>query len=122
VLVPLRSYDGLKYSYSTESFILLSNLLSRSLAAGQPWTGLEAPARNVAACVGVEYSLTGQGYHRTLLASIWREEEEEGKGEVRCEGGVRQEETFIIAVNVTSSMYIDLDQVSCIVCSGPSPS
>ncbi len=119
MLVPLRSYDGLKYSYSTESFILISNLLSRcSLAAGQPWTGLEAPARNVAACVGVEYSLTGQGYHRILLASIWREEEEEEEGEVRCEGGVRQDETFIIAVNVTSNMYIDLDQV----CSGPSSS
>ena len=69
--------------------------------------------------MGVEYSLTGQGYHRALLASIWREEEEEEEeeegeeeeGEVRCERGVRQDETFIIAVNVTSNMYIDLDQV-----------
>lgn len=60
----------------------------------------------------VEYSLTGQGYHRTLLASMRIEEKEkreEGEGE--CEGGVRQDETFIIVVNVTSNMYVDLDQV-----------
>ena len=48
----------------------------------------------------VEYGLVGEGYHRELVATL-RREGREGEGA----------KDYIIAINVTSNFYIDLDQV-----------
>ena len=71
------------------------------LQAGQPWTELEATTSSRPGAVGVAYSLIGQGYHRALEARLWRE-----KGD-----SISWNDEFLIVLNVTSSIYIDLDQV-----------
>ena len=50
--------------------------------------------------VEVEYSLAGQGHHRTLKATLQR----------GVEDGSRNEAALVIVINVTSNIYIDLDQ------------
>ena len=49
----------------------------------------------------VEYALSGQGYHRTLKATL------------RSDGeySVSNEAAYLIYINVTSDIYLDLDQV-----------
>ena len=52
----------------------------------------------------MEYGLEGEGYHRDLVVTLnWQQG---GEGD----GGI----DWIIALNVTSQFYIDLDQVCCI--------
>ena len=48
-------------------------------------------------CVSVEYALYGRGFHRTLRANLWEEEREDG--------------AYVIALNVTADVYVDLNQV-----------
>ena len=54
--------------------------------------------------VHVKYALTGEGYHKELLATLWRDAEDEKT--------TTEASYFVMIVNVTSSIYIDIDQVS----------
>lgn len=53
--------------------------------------------------VDVQYVLAGQGYHRTLRATLWRNTDDNSAN--------GHDMTYVMAVNITSNFYIDLDQV-----------
>ena len=71
---------------------------------GKFWAGLDTTATRTSSsestAVRVEYTLRGQGYHRTLSASLWRDGEDSSN-----------EEVYVMGINVTSEIYVDLDQV-----------
>lgn len=53
--------------------------------------------------VDVQYVLAGQGYHRTLRATLWRNTENNSAN--------GYDMAYVMAINITSNFYIDLDQV-----------
>ena len=53
--------------------------------------------------VDVQYVLAGQGHHRTLRATLCRNTEDNTAN--------RYDIAYVMAVNITSNFYIDLDQV-----------
>ena len=69
---------------------------------GKFWAGLDTTATSSeSTAVRVEYMLSGQGYHRTLRASLWRDGED----------SLSNEAAYVMGINVTSEIYVDLDQV-----------
>lgn len=53
--------------------------------------------------VDVQYILAGQGYHRTLRARLWRNTDDNTAS--------GYDTAYVMAINITSNFYIDLDQV-----------
>ena len=81
---------------------------SDSSSIEQSWSWLEVPAGPRVGAVSVDYVLRGKGFHRALLTNVWRMRTvEDGENERLF--------TYIIAVNITSSVFVDLDQVSLVV-------
>ena len=72
---------------------------------GKFWAGLGATATSGSSsesiAVKVDYTISGQGYHRTLRASLWRDGEDSSSNEA----------AYVMGINITSEIYIDLDQV-----------
>lgn len=55
--------------------------------------------------MSVEYTLTGDGYHRELIATLWRDDD-------GVSPSTNEAVDYIMVVNITSTFFIDLDQVS----------
>ena len=55
----------------------------------------------------MEYTLSGEGYHRELIASLWGE----GEGGEEDAQHWKGEREAVLVINVTSDLYVDLDQV-----------
>lgn len=62
--------------------------------------GIKVARGSESSAVDVEYVLAGQGYHRTLKATLHDDSVSD-----------EQNTTYVIAVNITTNFYMDLDQV-----------
>lgn len=69
---------------------------------GKLQAGLEVATDLDSSTVDVQYVLAGQGYHRTLKATLHDDSVSN-----------KHDTSYVIAVNITSNFYIDLDQVLC---------